>query len=256
MRLDLASLTSIRKFADEFLNSQLPPLHAVVCNAGLQVVGETTYTEDGFETTFGVNHLGHFLLINKLLRKMSEPGRIIFVSSGTHDPEQKSGMPEPQYINAELLAHPEDHPDNESSGIIGRRRYSTSKLCNLYCTYELVKRITAAGKKITVNAFDPGMLPGTGLARNYGLISRFIWKYILPVMTLFVRNVNTVSKSGRALASLVTNPELENKTGKYFEGKKEIKSSALSYNEINAEDLWKTSVKLVQLQKDETILSL
>jgi light-dependent protochlorophyllide reductase len=255
IKLDLSSLSSVRKFTDEFANAKLPPLHAVVCNAGMQSLSRTSFTEDGYEITFGVNHLGHFLLVNKLLKIFAEPGRIVFVSSGTHDPEQKTGMPEPLYISAKLLAHPADN--NENFGLIGRRNYTTSKLCNIYSTYELAKRIAnETGKKITVNAFDPGMLPGTGLARDYGIVSRFIWKYIFPVMTLFVRNVNSVSKSGNALASLVTNPKLNETTGKYFEGENEIKSSNLSYSKINAQDLWNTSIELTKLQKDETILSL
>src|SRR5208283_4336202 len=81
MELDLASLLSIRSFAAAFSNSDSPPLHAVVCNAGLQIIKGTTYTHDGFEMTFGVNHLGHFLLVNLLLKSMCEAGRIVFVSS-------------------------------------------------------------------------------------------------------------------------------------------------------------------------------
>src|SRR6266849_7114174 len=53
MPLDLASLASVRAFAREVAVRDLPPLHAVICNAGLQVVSGTTYTQDGFETTFG-----------------------------------------------------------------------------------------------------------------------------------------------------------------------------------------------------------
>ncbi|MBC8077832.1 MAG: SDR family NAD(P)-dependent oxidoreductase, partial [Chloroflexales bacterium] len=67
MTLDLASLASVRAFTDAFRARALPPLQAIVCNAGTQVLRGTSYTSDGFETTFGVNHLGHFLLVNLLL---------------------------------------------------------------------------------------------------------------------------------------------------------------------------------------------
>lgn len=255
--LDLASLTSIRNFANAFLKSGLPPLRAIVCNAGLQVVKETAYTQDGLEMTFGVNHLGHFLLVNLLLKQMSEPGRIVFVSSGTHDPEQVTGMPDPIYVNAKTLAYPDSDPSQGSDGYIGRRRYSTSKLCNVYCTYEFAERIKKeTNKKITVNAFDPGLMPGTGLARQVNPAAFFIWKYIMPVMTLLPINANTPKKSGKALAALVTSPRFNNITGKYFEGTKEIKSSKLSYSKENAQDLWNTSIDLVKLSKDETILSI
>ena len=65
--LDLASLASVREFVDLFRVGRLPPLAGLVCNAGLQNIGTPQRTVDGFETTFAVNHLGHFLLANLLL---------------------------------------------------------------------------------------------------------------------------------------------------------------------------------------------
>ena len=63
MPMDLASLASVRAFTDTVAAAALPPLHAIVCNAGLQVVSGTEWTYDGIEMTFGVNHLGHFALV-------------------------------------------------------------------------------------------------------------------------------------------------------------------------------------------------
>jgi NAD(P)-dependent dehydrogenase (short-subunit alcohol dehydrogenase family) len=60
MQLDLASLQSVRDFIDDFRSGGLPPIHAVVCNAGVQMVSGAHTTADGYEMTFGVNHLGHF----------------------------------------------------------------------------------------------------------------------------------------------------------------------------------------------------
>lgn len=259
IELDLASLTSIRNFTNDFSKAGLPSLHAIVCNAGLTIIG-TTYTQDGFEMTFGVNHLGHFLLVNLLLKYMAEPGRIVFVSSGIHDPsslEHVTRMPAPIYINASTLAYPDSDSAEESDFHIGMLRYSTSKLCNIYCSYELADRIKKeTGKNIIVNAFDPGLMPGTGLARQAPPVVFFVWKYILPIITLLPINANTPKKSGKSLASLVINPKFYNVTGKYFQGKKEKKSSNLSYNKENALDLWNTSVKLIRLAKNETILSI
>jgi NAD(P)-dependent dehydrogenase (short-subunit alcohol dehydrogenase family) len=84
MSLDLSSLASVRAFAQDYAGRNLPLLRGVVLNAGSQFVKGTTYTQDGFEATFGVNHLGHFLLANLLLPQISAPARIVFVSSGTH----------------------------------------------------------------------------------------------------------------------------------------------------------------------------
>lgn len=257
MELDLASLSSIRNFATVFSNAHLPSLHAIVCNAGLLIIKGTAYTHDGFEMTFGVNHLGHFLLVNLLLKYMSATGRIVFVSSGTHDPEQTTGMPAPVYVDAQTLAYPDNSSAKENDAYIGRRRYSTSKLCNIYCAYELADRIgKETGTGITVNAFDPGLMPGTGLARQVNPMAFLVWKYVMPVLTWLPINANTPEKSGSALASLVTNPEFSNITGRYFEGTKERKSSKLSDEKENALDLWNTSLSLVGLRREETILSL
>ena len=84
MRLDLASFASIRAFAAGFLQ-RFDALHVLISNAGL-ILSKRTETEQGFETTFGVNHLGHFLLTDLLLGriKASAPARIINVSSRVH----------------------------------------------------------------------------------------------------------------------------------------------------------------------------
>lgn len=162
LELDLPSLDSVRIFVSKFSNSEYPPLYALVCNAGLIMVDKTYYTKDGFESTFGINHLGHFLLATMLLEKVTNSGRIVFVSSGTHDPANKTIVAAPVYENARLLAYPKEMSQNENILTVGQRRYSTSKLCNIYCTYELAERIKQqTNKNITVNAFDPGQMPGT-----------------------------------------------------------------------------------------------
>jgi len=247
MVLDLASLASVRTFARELSAKALPPLHAIVCNAGLQIVNGRTSTKDGYETTFAVNHLGHYLLVRLLLPHLVAPARVVFVSSGTHDPEQRTGIPAPRYIDARALAQPERDPENatESVAVAGRRAYSTSKLCNVLCTYELSRRLNAAGRTdVTVNAFDPGMMPGSGLARDYGAVQRFAWRFVLPALRLFVRNVNSIERSGEALARLVVDPALATTTGKYFEGLREIPSSRESYDTAKASELWETSAAL------------
>ncbi len=263
MVLDLASLRSVRSFAETFAaRNDLPPLRAVLCNAGLQVVSGTSYTEDGFETTFGVNHLGHYLLVNLLVGEMASPGRIVFVSSGTHDPEQRTGMPAPRYPGARALAWPERYPDSDAQdegvGVVGRRRYTTSKLCNVYAAHELSRRLSDLGLGVTSNAFDPGLMPGTGLARDYGPVARFASDRVLPLLQpvfgMFGMNIHTVGASGKALARLVTDPKLELVSGRYFEGEKEIRSSELSYDQENAKELWETSAELVGLGSEGAAL--
>jgi NAD(P)-dependent dehydrogenase (short-subunit alcohol dehydrogenase family) len=241
--LDLASLESVRTFVTLFHASRSPPLAGLVCNAGLQNVGAPQKTVDGFETTFAVNHLGHFLLANLLLPDFVADSRITFVSSGVHDPAQKSGMPEPRYETAKKVAE-----DFEPGGAAGRRRYATSKLCNIYCTYELVRRLETAAdprlRSIRVNAFDPGLMPGTGLVRTYPAPVRFLWSYVLPVLTRFRQNVHSPEKSGRRLAKLATDFS-DKATGRYVSDDRTIRSSDLSYDAGKARELWEASAGMV-----------
>jgi NAD(P)-dependent dehydrogenase (short-subunit alcohol dehydrogenase family) len=243
--LDLARQASIRAFVDAFRKGEFPPLAGVVCNAGGQNVGAPTKTEEGYETTFGVNHLGHYLLSRLLLPDLASGGRITFVSSGTHDPTQRTGMPEPRYVTAEALAH-----DFEPGGLAGRRRYTTSKLCNIYCTYEFARRFAASPdprlQSLGVNAFDPGLMPGTGLARTYSAPLRFVSKYILPALSLFMSNVHSPATSGRRLALLASGSE-GSATGKYFSDGQEVQSSAASYDMQKARDLWTASAEMTGL---------
>ncbi len=239
MRMDLASLTSVRAFVENVRAAALPSLHAIVCNAGVQVVSGTERTEDGIEMTFGVNHLGHFALVQGLLGELAHPARILVVSSGTHDPSKRTGMPDPRYTSAADLAH----PHAEQSADDGRRRYTTSKLCNVLFTYELDRRL-GDGTGVTVNAFDPGLMPGSGLARDYPPLQRLAWRYLLPALRV-LPGVRSTRTSGRYLAALANDARFDGVTGQYFDGLRPIKSSADSYDRDKALDLWETSEELL-----------
>lgn len=119
--LDLGIQESLRKFVHLFRKAGLPPLFSIICNAGMQNVADPKTTAEGYETTFAVNHLGHYLLVRLLLDDLTDDGRITFVSSGTHDPRQKTRMPEPVYKDAFTVAH-----DLEANRQAGLRRYTTS----------------------------------------------------------------------------------------------------------------------------------
>lgn len=240
--LDLARQESIRAFVEAYRKRQFPPLGGIVCNAGGQNVGAPTKTKEGYETTFAVNHLGHYLLTRLLLPDLSSGGLITFVSSGTHDPKQKTGMPEPHYTTAEAVAH-----DFEGSSLAGRRRYTTSKLCNLYCTYEYARRLAASPdprlQSLRVNALDPGLMPATSLARTYPAPLRFVSRYVLPALSLFVSNIHSPATSGRRLALLASGDE-GSTTGSYFSDGKKVRSSDQSYDTQKALDLWDESAAM------------
>ena len=255
IELDLASLDSVRECVYPSRWTSLPPLAAVICNAGIQLNTSSQASQDGFERTFAVNHLGHFLLVNSLLPLLDSPARILFVSSGTHDPRRLTGMPSPRYSSARQLAFPTLSKSERAARYQGRRAYTTSKLCNVLCAYELNRRFRMTSPEdprhdTTVNAFDPGLMPGSGLARDYGALAQAAWRYLLPVLTDLPINAHTTKQSGEALARLAIDPEYDGVTGQYFEGVAAVRSSDASYDRDLAKDLWDTSVELSGLGED------
>jgi NAD(P)-dependent dehydrogenase (short-subunit alcohol dehydrogenase family) len=128
--LDLAYLDNVRSFAAA-VGGRLDaiPIDALVLNAGRS--GDAAgRTADGFETTFVVNHLAHYLLLRLLLPRLADHARIVLTTSGTHDPAQRAPLPPPRHADAQLLAHPELDPDRDRQPrTASGRAYTASKLC-------------------------------------------------------------------------------------------------------------------------------
>lgn len=243
--LDLGDFDSIQSFVQEIKASDLPPIKALINNAGVQFANPTKYTQQGFEATFGINHLGHFFLVQEILPLLSSTARIINVASGVHNPENTTGVPEPVYTSAKELAFPTD-PESPNWINLGLTRYSTSKLCNVLYTYELARKLQAEKSQISVVAFDPGFMPGTGLADDYAWYLKPIWNYVLPVLTIFGSRSNTPKQSGKFLAGLAADSAYEGKTAAYFYVGGEEASSKDSYDRELQKDLWETSMKLCE----------
>jgi NAD(P)-dependent dehydrogenase (short-subunit alcohol dehydrogenase family) len=264
MGLDLGSLAAVRTFAQE-VEALNVPLDTIVCNAGLQTSGAIVRTPDGFERTFAVNHLGHFLLVNLLLRRLAAhtPARIMIVASGVHDPKLRTGMPKPDVGHLEVLA---TSGGPKADAFDARVAYVNSKLCNLWFAYELIRRLAASGltskdRPISVNAYEPGLVPGSGLARDYHPALRWVWLRVLPavarVATRLTPTINTADKAGEALARLAVDPSLERISGKYFPSHArwgEAPSSDASYDATRAAALWEASVRMTKLTPAESPL--
>eukprot|EP00172_Hildenbrandia_rubra_P001492 Plantae.Rhodophyta-Hildenbrandia_rubra.ctg20533.p1 GENE.Plantae.Rhodophyta-Hildenbrandia_rubra.ctg20533~~Plantae.Rhodophyta-Hildenbrandia_rubra.ctg20533.p1 ORF type:complete len:337 (-),score=42.74 Plantae.Rhodophyta-Hildenbrandia_rubra.ctg20533:630-1640(-) len=259
--LDLNSLTSVRKFVSEYeSNTDREPLYGVVCNAGISPL-KPQVSEDGIEGVFQVNHLSHYLLCHLLSDEISKiNGRIVFVSSGTHIPGRRLpkmfGVLPPKYHNAMSLAYPDKAPKDHVIEV-ANQRYSTSKLCNVLCAYEFARQFTKKGVKVGVFAMDPGLMPGTELARDFPkFVVKFLFVPLVSVIGVFDKGIRYPDVSGRDLAGLISKDSLENETGVYFDGEDKDESSPESYDEEKARDLWNTSAKLCGLNQEDTILPL
>lgn len=146
LRLDLASLASVRDFVDAFL-AKYDRLDGLVNNAGLAFGQEGQKTEDGFDLQFGVNHLGHFLLTELLLDtlKASAPSRIVNVSSVAH-----AGM---TGIYGEI-----DFNDLhfEKKEFNTAQAYANSKFANVLYSVNLAQRLEDTG--VTAFSVHPGWI--------------------------------------------------------------------------------------------------
>lgn len=245
LALDLGDFESTKGFVENFKKLNLPPLYALLNNAGIQYISQTRYTQQGYEQTFGVNHLGHFLLTHLLLPQMSARGKIINVASGVHKPGMTSAIPIPAYTSAEKLAFPDKQAHPKGLAHQGKERYSTSKLCNVLFTYKLSEKLLAEKSAIQVFAFDPGMMPGTGLADDYPVMMRFLWKNVLPIQTLFGNRVNTPKQSGKLLAEWILQNKNDKATAYFYVGGEE-ESSEESYDKNLQNDLWNFSMAQIQ----------
>ncbi len=225
--LDLASFAAVRQCAAAF-QAMGYPLHVLINNAGGSVAGEqASFTADGFEMTFGTNHLGHFLLTNLLLDnlKQSAPARVITVSSQKHVPGYGGrGAPDFDYDNLKG----EKYYNSEIF-------YRNSKLANMWFAYELQRRL--AGTGVTSNAVCPGFVPEAIGNRRTSALDRLMYNQILPRMP-FARSLEQASSSYMVAA---TDPRYESVGGKFIVDGKEIRSSDESYDEEKARRLWELS---------------
>ena len=140
VQLDLGSLESIREAADQIRAE--PRLDLIINNAGIMYPPHEE-TADGFESQFGVNHLGHFALTGRLMDEVrATPGaRVVTVSSQGH--RMRGGEIDFDDVHAE-------------KSYSRQKRYNMSKLANLLFTYELQRRLAAAGKDTLAVAAHPG----------------------------------------------------------------------------------------------------
>jgi NAD(P)-dependent dehydrogenase (short-subunit alcohol dehydrogenase family) len=245
--LDLTSLQSARRFIGKVLEG--PPIDALVLNAGIQCVSPQT-SADGFELTFAVNHLAHTFIAQSLAPHMAQGGRIIFTASGTHNPDEKTGIPSPKHANATYLAYPAQNPNPDAKPMTaGRRAYSTSKLCNVMTGRSLAKALQTTRPDVAVCSYDPGFTPGTGLARNYPGPTGLIFRYVMPLFVRKGERVSTPKNSGRLLAQLVSSPDYAGARGQYFAVRgsslHDTQPSTLALDDKACEALWTDSQSLL-----------
>lgn len=223
-QLDLASLASVRKAAEE-LNEKLGQIDVLINNAGIMATPYGT-TKDGIEQQLGTNHIGHFLFTNLLLDKVRAAGpgaRIVNLSSSAHN---MCGV----------------HFDDISGkgtwaqSFMGKwKAYGQSKTANILFSVELAKRLKDEG--ITVNACHPGVI-ATNLTQYMSAPERAF----ASLASVFYK---TTGQGAATTVYLATAPEVAEITGKYFADCNLLEAKAYAMDEENAKKLWEVSEQII-----------
>ena len=212
---DLGSMAGVHRLADDFLD-RWDRLDVLINNAGL-ILSRRSETEDGFETTFAVNHLAPFLLTHRLLGRLkdSSPSRIVNVASRAH-------------VRARLDF---DDLHNRPMDV-----YSQSKLANILFTRELARRLEGTG--VTANCLHPGVVRSDlGASGDMGGFFRLGWLLVQPFFL-------SPEKGARTSIYLAQSPDVSDVSGEYFDNCRPSKSSSRSRNLGDAERLWTVSAEL------------
>jgi NAD(P)-dependent dehydrogenase (short-subunit alcohol dehydrogenase family) len=220
---DMASLAEVRKLASDFLSDH-SRLDVLFNNAGA-INSKRSLSKDGYELTFAVNHLAHFLLTELLLNilKKSAPSRVITTSSAAANIGK-------MHFDDLMLER----------NYTGFKAYGQSKLANQLFTYELARRLHQT--KVTANCLHPGTVR-TGFAMN----NSGALKAGMALFRPFMINANKAAETPIYLAS---SPEVQNVTGKYFQ-KKMIKEPPKAAMDLEAASrLWEISEKLVKMDSE------
>lgn len=218
--LELAEPDCGKRFATE-LPARMPEgsvLAGIIFNAGIQIVSGRQRNSEGYERTMAVNHLGHLRLMDALLHApdidLAPRPRWIFVGSGTHNRKNPAarmfGFKGSQYQS--LASWLEGAPLRGNAEKQGLDDYANSKLANIMAAFALGRRFP----DWVVTCFDPGLMPGTNLARERPPVMQFLWRHLMPRLAPLLPDTSTPRKSAVTAVRLLLGAEGPAAVGKYI----------------------------------------
>ncbi len=232
LELELGDPESVLACSEQ-IRSLNAPVDMLICNAAYRGGGNEPLLSNGVERHFAVNHLGHFLLVNRLLERLylSWQGRIVIVASRAAYTDRPPGG-----IRFDRLETPVDYSD--------RTAYATSKLANVLFARELGKRLR--GTRITANAVHPGLVK-TDIDRNLGGGARAGFRLLAALVG------KSVEQGAATSCYVATSPLLGAVSGRYFEdcNAVTIEDDPYMEDDMLAATLWDVSVGYTEAYLDE-----
>jgi retinol dehydrogenase-12 len=216
---DLMLMKEVSRVADE-VSRKYDKIDVLINNVGAYFAFRDV-TEEGFERTFALNHLGYFLMTKKLLPlvEKSDYKRIVNVSSSAH-----------YGIDFEF-----DNMNGEKK-YSGFDTYKKSKLANVMFTYELAKRIEKTG--ITANCLHPGFV-----ASKFGNNNNILWRSVISFAKLLM--AISVKDGAKTTVHLACSDEISDINGRFFADCKVKQGSSKAKNEEHNKKLWELSEEFV-----------
>jgi light-dependent protochlorophyllide reductase len=260
---DLADLESVQKFA-RHVETRVPRLDVLCLNAGISPSASATtphLTAQGFEEAIGVNHIGHFLLMQLLVSKLTAgPFRIVLTASSVHDPALKAGqsggkpatLGDITGLGINLIQNPRGATMVDGGDYHGGKVYKDSKLCNILTCRQASKEFPTT---ITTVSFNPGFVPTTGLFDS--LRQESWWKaqalmafasimgFSVPVQVAASRLVNMVTANNLQNGAYYCAPS-QSKATTSEEGFVMVAVSKEAANDEVAARLWNRSMEIVK----------
>ncbi|MCP4441683.1 MAG: SDR family oxidoreductase [Aureispira sp.] len=222
---DFSSQESIKTFGENF-RSSYDSIDVLVNNAGA-IFGDKKTTVDGIERTFGVNHLGYFLITHELLDliKKGRDKRIVSVSSLVHN-----------------LVKVLDYDNLQGEKTYGQMaNYGLSKLLNIYFTKVLSKQMQEQQTGVTVNCLHPGSV-NTNFGSSGSKFFRRLFKIGGPLV------LTTPKKGAKTSVYLALSPDVKGITGEYFAKSRIKKTSKLAQDMEHAHRIWDLSKELTGVE--------
>jgi NAD(P)-dependent dehydrogenase (short-subunit alcohol dehydrogenase family) len=196
-------------------------LDALICNAGIMALPKL-HQAHGIELQFFTNHIGHFMLVNGLLDRLTPQGRVVITSSNAHRRAPAAGI--------------------EFDNLSGERRYvpwqayGQSKLANILFTKELARRLDGSGR--TANTLHPGVI-ATNLSRSIPAPARLVLRLAAPIA------LKSEAQGAATQVFLATHPSVARITGQYFSDCNRAEPRPIATDAGLAARLWQESERIV-----------